>query len=189
MNKGKVLVISGPSAGVGKDTILNILLARHPDWQRITTVVTRPPRAGEVNGVDYTFIDDHQFKQWEKEGKFLETDFHADHWYGTPLNSVEEAISQAKNIILRIDVNGSLEVKKAIPSAVLVYVGAENPAELESRIRARSETSGESEAEIKSRLELAKREAKLKPYFDHIVINPENHPEKAVEEIEKILNI
>ncbi len=187
--KGKLLVISGPSAGVGKDTILKMFLEKQPNWQRITTTITRPARRGEVDGVDYNFVSDEQFKQRQAEGRFLETDFHAGYWYGTPRQDVEELLTAGQNIVLRIDVNGTMELKKQLPEAITVYLDAETDEVLESRIRARSLESGETEEDIKERLNLAKKESALKSKFDYIVINPEGHPEKALAEIEKILSL
>lgn len=127
-------------------------------------------------------ITTKEFKKWQAEGKFLETDFHADHWYGTLRKPVEDLISKGRNVILRIDVNGSRQVKDQIPEAILVFIEAESPEVLEIRIRARH---SETEEQIQRRLELAKKEVKHKKHFDHVVINPHNRHEEALKSIEK----
>src|SRR3989344_2887313 len=171
MNKGKLLVISGPSAGVGKDTILRMFLERHPDWHQPPSTTTRPLRPGEKEGKDMTSVPTEEFKRWQAEGRFLETDFHADHWYGTLRKPVEDSLAEGRNVVLRIDVNGSRQVKHQIPEAVLVFIDAESPEVLEARIRTRR---SETEEQIRDRLELAKKELKHKKHFDHVVVNPHN---------------
>ena len=182
MNKGKLLVISGPSAGVGKDTILRMFLERHPDWRHPPSTTTRPLRPGEKEGKDMSSVTSEEFKKWQAEGKFLETDFHADHWYGTLRKPVEDLISGGLNVVLRIDVNGSRQVKDQIPEAILVFIEAESPEVLEARIRARR---SETEKQIQSRLKLAKKEIKHKKHFDHVVINPHNQHEETVKAVER----
>jgi guanylate kinase len=183
---GKLLVISGPSAGVGKDTIVTMFLKKHPDWEKPPSTTTRPSRPGEVDGVDYYFVDNQTFQKKLKSGEFLEADFHANHWYGTLRKPVEELLAANHNVILRKDVNGSIEIKKQIPKAVVIFIDAENPKAMEHRIRSRS---SESEDQILSRLELAKKEQQLKKHFDHIVINPHNRPEAALAIIEKAAGV
>lgn len=186
MQKGKLLVISGVSAGAGKDTIVRMFTDKHPDWRHPASVTTRQPRPGEVEGVDYYFVDKPTFENKIKQGDFLEADFHADHWYGTLKKPVMDLLSAGHSVILRKDVNGSMAIKKQIPTAITVFIDVENDEALESRIRGRN---SETEQQIKSRLELAKKERELKKYFDYVVINPENQPEKALADVEKAVEL
>jgi guanylate kinase len=182
MKKGKLLVISGPSAGVGKDTLLTMFLERHPGWYQPVSTTTRPLRPGEKEGKDMSSITAEEFKKWQAEGRFLETDFHADHWYGTLRKPVEDLLSAGQSVVLRIDVNGSMQVKQQIPEAVTVFIEAESPEVLEARIRARR---SETEEQIQSRLKLAKKELKYKKHFDHAIINSHNRHEEALAAITK----
>lgn len=186
MNKGKLLIISGLSAGVGKDTLLRMFLERHPDWYQPPSTTTRPLRPGEKDGKDMSSVTTEEFKKWQAQGKFLETDFHADHWYGTLRKPVEDLLSKGKNVVLRIDVNGTMQVKNQIPEAITVFIKAESHKVLETRIRARR---SETEKQIQARLELAKRELKHEKHLDHMVINPHNRPKEALIELEKIIGL
>ncbi len=185
MQKGKLLVISGPSAGVGKDTILKMFLQKHPDWSMPPSVTTRAPRMGEIDGRDMTFVAEKQFKNWQAEGKFLEAVLVDNNkWYGTLRAPVEELLEAGKNVILRKDVRGCMLIKKTMPEATLVFIAAENLEILEQRIRARGT---EDEVSIKRRLNLAKSEMAYQDKFDYMVVNPSGHPEKALAEIEDII--
>lgn len=184
MKRGKLAVISGPSAGVGKDTLLKLFLAQHPDWHQPPSTTTRQPRAGEQVGKDMNFVSKGTFEKWQKQDKFLETDFHAGNWYGTLRLPVEELLGKGLNVLLRIDVNGALIVKKKMPEAFLIFIAAESPKALEARIRQRGT---EKEQQIKERLKLAKKELMMADKFDKIVINTTNQQEKALKEIESTL--
>jgi guanylate kinase len=180
---GKLLVISGPSAGAGKDTILNMLLGSDSNWHQPPSTTTRQPREGETNGKEYFFVSHDEFEKMQKEGKFLEADFHAENWYGTQKEPVERFLQNGQNVVIRIDVNGALQVKKLLPQAILVFITVENEQELEKRIRARGT---EDETEIQKRLQLAKKEMLLKPKFDHVVVNEAGKAEKT---LQKVLDI
>ena len=183
--KGKLVVISGASAGVGKDTILKLFLQNNPAWENPPSATTRPPRAGEVDGIDYSFLDPKTFEENQSRGEFLEADFHAEHWYGTPKKPIIEALGAGKNVIVRKDVHGAVEIKKQIPEAIVIFIDAESPEVLESRIRSRQT---ETEEEIQRRLELAKREQAFKKHFDYVVINLHNRIQEALETIERIIS-
>ena len=177
-------MISGASAGAGKDTILKMFLKRHPQWQNPPSAVTRPPRVGEVEGVDYLFTSMNEFKNMKKAGDFLETDFHADHWYGTLEKPISDALVAGKNIIVRKDVNGATEIKRKMPEAVVIFIDVEGPHVLESRIRSRQT---ETEEQIQRRLRLAAKEQDFKKMFDYVVVNLHNRVQEAVETIERIV--
>jgi guanylate kinase len=184
--RGRLVVISGVSAGAGKDTIIKIFLERHPDWQNPPSTVTRPPRPGEKEGVDYFFVDEAVFKKKAETGDFLETDFHADHWYGTLKKPIEEALAAGRNVIVRKDVNGATAIKKMMPEAVVIFIDVEGPEVLESRIRLRQT---ETEGQIRRRLKLAKREQEFKKHFDYVVVNLHNRVQEAIEAVERIAGV
>jgi guanylate kinase len=97
---------------------------------------------------------------------------------------VDELLAQGKKVVLRVDVNGALQIKEKIPNAILVFIKVKNMDELEKRIRSRAT---EDDATIKSRLELAKQEMPLQAKFDHVVVNPPWHPEVALQELLTII--
>lgn len=185
MKKGKLVVVSGPSAGVGKDTILKMFLYKHPEWHMPPSTTTREPRPGEVDGKDMQFVDRATFEKWQKDGRFLESILVNDNqWYGTLRAPVEKLLSSGKNVILRKDVRGALIIKKAISEAKLIFITAESWEALEKRIRMRGT---ETEEGIKKRLELAKKELTYQDKYDHVIINPTGHPEKALKQLELIV--
>lgn len=180
-------MISGPSAGVGKDTILKMFLQKHPDWVQPTSTTTREPREGEVDGKDMTFVDRETFKQWQKEDTFIES-IQVDNgqWYGTQREPVERALINGKNVILRIDVRGAMVLKEKMPEAMLVFITAESEEALEQRIRNRG---AENEEGIQRRLELAKSELPYAAKYDHVITNPTGHPEQALTDLQKAINL
>lgn len=184
MAKGKLVIITGPSAGVGKDTIVQLFLKKHPDWVHPVSTTTRPIRPGEQEGLNYHFVSREQFKKAQAANEFLEAFEINSQWYGTLAQPLEQLLEEGRNIILRKDVQGALAIKKMMPEAVAIFLGAETPEVLEQRIRDRQT---ETEIQIRQRLELAKEEMKSAPQFDHVIVNPTGHPEEAVTEIEKIM--
>lgn len=132
------------------------------------------------------FVDDTEFANMQEAGKFLESDFHAGYWYGTQKEPVESLLHGGKNVILRLDVNGALSIKKLMPTAVIIIIVPESMDVLEQRIRNRQTDSEET---IKDRLELAKQEINKKDEFDHCVVNPTGAPKKALAEIETLVGL
>ncbi len=185
MKKGKLLVISGPS-GVGKDTIVHMFLEKHPNWHRPPSVTTRQSRAGEVEGLDYIFTDRPTFEKRVKAGEFLEWFEVTGNLYGTLRQPVERLLEEGKNVILRKEVNGALNIKKELSEAVTIFLALDNFGELHQRIQSRATDSQEL---IGQRLKLAKDELTYKKDFDHIIINPYNHPEKALAAVERTVGL
>lgn len=185
-NGGQLVVISGPSAGVGKDTLLKMFLEAHPDWIQPPSTTTRPPRTGEVAGKDYIFVSTEEFKTMQRQGRFLETDHHADHWYGTQSEPVKQALDNGRNVILRIDVNGGMAVKQKMPEAILIFITAESDSQLEDQIRARATNS---DAYNQKRLQMAKKEMAFKDRYDHVVVNRPNKQAEALKDIETAIGL
>jgi len=185
MKKGKLVVISGPSAGVGKDTLIKLFLEKHPDWSVPPSTTTRSARPGEIDGKDYMFVDKERFEKWQEDGRFLESILvDNNQWYGTLRQPIEELLNSGKDVIVRKDVRGCLLFKEAMPEATLVFINAESWEALEKRIRARGT---EDEEAIKRKLELAKSELPYQDKFDRVVVNPTGHPEKALADLENII--
>ena len=121
-NGAMLVIISGPS-GVGKDTIIDALRERphDPDYHYVVTCTTRGRRRGEVDGVDYHFLDPERFAALRAAGEFLEASEVHENWYGTPRGQVREALQAGRDVILKIDVQGAQVVKGKVPGALLIF--------------------------------------------------------------------
>ena len=180
MSKGKLLVISGPS-GVGKGTIVAELLRLRPNASLSVSCTTRAPREGEKEGVSYFFLTADKFKKMIADGGFLEYSEHFDNYYGTPAAFVKSKLGEG-DVILEIDVDGALNVKKSMPSAVLVMIAPPSREELYNRLVKRNTEDAEV---IAKRLERADYELGKSDLYDYVIINDDL--DKAVGEVQKIL--
>lgn len=180
MNK-KLFVISGCS-GVGKGTVLKEFMARNTeDFMLSVSCTTRKPRPGEVDGINYFFMSVEEFQDCIKKDKFLEYAQFAGNYYGTKQKYINQKFAEGLNIILEIETQGALQVKKKMPEAVLIFIAPPSVEELEHRLRGRHT---EDEETIKKRLDLVKIELECSKQYDYIVVNDDL--ERAVSEIENI---
>lgn len=180
-----LIVLSGPS-GVGKSTVLKQLLARHADRLRLSvSATTRPPRPGEVNGVDYFFLSGEEFDRRRRAGEFLECCevFGRGHWYGTLLSEVTSSRQDQKWVVLDIDVDGAEKVRGQVPEALTIFLRPSSDEELERRLRGRRTESDEA---IARRLEVARRELARADQYQFQVVN--DVIDRAVDEISAILS-
>lgn len=180
MSKGKLLVISGPS-GVGKGTIVNRVLKQRPQASLSISCTTRPPRVGETEGKSYFFLSREKFEEMITKGGFLEYSEHFENYYGTPAAFVEAKLKEG-DVILEIDVDGALNVKRAKPDAVLVMIAPPDKQTLYARLRGRNT---EDESVISRRLDRADYELGKSPQYDRVIINDDL--DKAVGEVLDIL--
>lgn len=167
--KGLLFVVSAP-AGCGKDTILEQLFARTDTAGYSVSATTRAPREGEVDGVHYHFKTRGQFEQMIRDGEVLEYTEYCGNYYGTPRKGVEELIAQGRDVILKIEVEGAMNIKRLFPECCLVFILPPSLAELERRLRKRGT---ETEEKIIARTEQARREIELAENYDYLIVNGE----------------
>jgi len=179
--KGLLIVISAPS-GTGKTTLTHMLLKEFPDMEFSVSYTTRKPRPGEVNGKDYFFVDRETFEKMIEEGDFLEWAEVYGNLYGTSKSQVLKALNEGKDILLDIDTQGALQVKKNFPEAVLIFILPPSFKELERRLRSRGTDDEET---IEKRLKIARVEVERAPLYDYIVVN--DRLEKAYEKLKSIV--
>jgi guanylate kinase len=181
---GKLVVISGPS-GVGKTTILRLLLADLPHLIPSVSATTRPPRVGEQNGVDYHFIPIEEFERRRSAGDFLECCqvYGRQYWYGTLVDEVTPRLASGEWVVLEIDVEGTLSILARYPDVITIFVEPSHPDQLLERLRGRGTESPEAMAR---RLEVAHRELLQSHHYQHRVVN-DNDVAASVIAIERIL--
>ncbi len=166
-NKGVLVLFSGPS-GVGKDTVLEIVLNKNKSLQRSISLTTRDIRENEVDGKDYYFITKDKFNNMIENGEVLEFAQYGKNFYGTPKAPVDKWLGEGKTVILKIEVQGAQQIKKLYPNAVGIFVLPPSMTELENRLRSRGT---EAEDDIQKRLEIAKDEMAKSVDYDYTVIN------------------
>ncbi|NJL90787.1 MAG: guanylate kinase [Coleofasciculaceae cyanobacterium SM2_1_6] len=166
-NKGKLIVLTGPS-GVGKGTLLQSLLDRHPELYFSISVTTRLPRMGEIEGKNYYFVDQPRFQQMIANHELLEWAEYAGNYYGTPRKPVEERISQGCWVILEIEVAGARQIAQTFPEALRIFILPPSVEILEQRIRNRAL---DAEAAIEKRLLHAEKEIIAAQEFDVQIVN------------------
>ncbi len=162
-----VFVICGPS-GVGKSTLIRRLFATVPNLRFSVSRTTRPPRAGERDGVDYYFVSDHEFDRAVADDEFLEWAPYAQCRYGTPRSEIERARAAGQDLVLDIDIQGARQVRERLPGAVFVFIAPPQPEVLYERLAKRGANTPE---EIARRLDTARREMAERDWFTHEVIN------------------
>ena len=167
MNKGVLVVVSGFS-GAGKGTVMKELLSRYENYALSISVTTRDPRPGEEEGKAYFFRTKEEFEAMIQEDALLEYAQYVGNYYGTPRSYVEKQLSEGKDVILEIEIQGAMNIKEKIPGAVLVFVTPPNMEELQRRLVGRGT---EEEAVIQSRLKRAGEEAEGMENYDYLLIN------------------
>jgi guanylate kinase len=184
-NPAILVIISGPS-GVGKDTIIEAMRRRQhdPEYHYVVTCTTRDKRPGEVDGVDYWFLDRETFAAQRAQGEFLEANEVHGNWYGTPRRQVREALAEGRDVILKIDVQGAQVVKEKIPGALLIFLIPPSLEDLFQRLLSRA-TETADELEIRQRnaaIELARQDD-----YDYVVKNETGQVAQTAELIDTII--
>lgn len=181
MQRGKLLVVSGPS-GVGKSTTIQGLRDLYPDMYFSVSATTREKRDGDIDGVTYWFKTPQEFAELVQYGAFYEYAEYAGNCYGTPQAPVEEQLDNGVDVIMDIDVQGAMQIRQKCPDAVLIFLVAPSFSVIESRLRGRGDTS---ESDIERRLKKARWEYEMASQYDYIVLN--DTPHHAVAAISSIL--
>lgn len=167
MERGKLIVISGFS-GVGKGTVIGELRKKDPSFRFSVSATTRYRREGETDGVEYFFISREEFETGIEAGRFLEYTTYSGNYYGTPVDAILSQMERGETVILDIECEGAMNVRRRIPEALLIYMIPPGAEELCARLLGRGQ---ETEEQIKKRLERAVAECDVIPEYDGIIVN------------------
>ena len=181
MNRGLLIVVSGAS-GTGKGTVCKEILNDMPEVAYSISATTRDPRPGEINGKEYYFLSREEFTSWIAEDKFLEFAEVYGNFYGTPLNKIDERRNRGEDVLLEIDVQGALNVKKKCPDGIYIFLLPPSLDELKRRIEGRGTETPES---LQRRLDNAIAEIKIGREYSYTVVN--DLVENAVAKIKSII--
>lgn len=177
----RLFVISGPS-GAGKGTLLAELRKQRPDLGLTVSATTRSPRPGEVDGTSYYFLSDEEFRRRIAAGEFVEWAEVHGHLYGTLVSEVKRLLAKGHSLVLEIDVQGALNVRKVYPDAVLFFIEPPSLQVLEERLRGRGT---EDEASIELRLKNARHEMELADQYDVRIVN--DTVDRAAQELGSVM--
>lgn len=166
-HRGRLVVLSGPS-GVGKGTVLAQIRTRHPQLWVSVSATTRAPRAGEIEGEQYQFVERDEFDRMVAAGDFLEHATYADNFYGTPRRPVEERIARGEPALVEVELQGARQVRAALPDAFLIFLAPPSWEELVRRLVGRGT---EDEQAVARRLVIAREELDAEGEFDAVVVN------------------
>ena len=167
MGRGKLIVVSGFS-GAGKGSIMRELLKNHENYVLSISMTTRAPRAGEVHGREYFFVERETFEKTVAENGLLEHAEYVGHLYGTPRVYVEEQLELGKNVMLEIEVQGGMQIREKFPDALLLFVVTPSAEVLKERLLGRKT---ENEEQVKRRLRRTLEEALYMEAYDYVVVN------------------
>lgn len=181
--KGRLVILSGPSA-VGKDQALCAWRGLNPNVRRVVSYTTRARAESEVDGVDYHFVSEERFLELVAQGAFLEHKHVHDRYYGTPLDGMERLLRAGHVAVLKIDVQGALEVMPKRPDAVSIFVSPPSWEELERRIRSRGR---DDDRQIAIRLEAARWEMEQRSHYQHGVVNETDRLIETARKIDAIV--
>jgi guanylate kinase len=167
LKMGNLIVLTGPS-GVGKGTLVDLMMARVVNMVRSVSVTTRAPRPGEIDGQSYFFRDRATFEQMLARNEFMEWAEFAGNFYGTPKSWVNDRLADGHDVLLELEVQGARQIHAQYPKAVMIFISPPNFGELEGRLRARATETAEI---ILVRLQKAKQELQEKNVFQYEVVN------------------
>ncbi len=160
-------MISGFS-GAGKGTLMKALLERYPNYALSVSCTTRSPREGEVNGREYYFVSGEEFEEMIAADQLIEYACYCGRYYGTPRSYVERQMEEGKDVLLEIEIQGALQIKKKFPDTVLIFILPPDAAELKRRLTGRGT---ETEEVIAARLSRAAEESEEAWKYDYLLVN------------------
>nr|WP_304057682.1 guanylate kinase [Enterocloster clostridioformis] len=184
MNQQGILVVVSGFSGAGKGTLMKELLKRYDNYALSVSATTRQPREGEKDGEDYFFVSREYFQQMIEEGRLMEYAQYVNHYYGTPRDYVEKKMAEGKDVILEIEIQGALKVKKRFPDALLIFVTPPSAQELRRRLVGRGTETIEV---IGARLRRAAEEASGMEAYDYLLINDEI--DACVEQMHQLITL
>ena len=179
-----MVIISGPS-GVGKDSVVKLLIRRDPSLHFIVTMASRSPRPGEVDGVDYFFVSKEKFEKMVSEDEFIEYAVVYEEYKGVPKQQVRAALKSGNDMILRLDVQGAARFRSLFPQAILIFLVPENDQAWLEQLQSRKSETPET---LKVRIRTAREELECIDQFDYIVVNAHNQLDKTVDDILAIID-
>lgn len=180
--QGDLIIISGTTCA-GKGTVIKKLLSNHNDITLSVSYTSRPKRDSEINGIDYYFVSESEFKEKINNGDFLEyAQVQYGAYYGTPKKEVLEQLNKGKDVILEIDVQGAMQIKKIYPETILIFIMAPSMSEVKRRIKLRGDENNE---QIIARFKVAYNEINQISNYNYVVVNDDL--EEAVKKVEAIL--
>jgi len=174
---GKLIIITGPS-GVGKTSIAGEIFRRRPDIKKLVTYTTRPPRTNEVNGREYHFIDEIQFRKMLESREFMEHAKVYDYWYGNSRKDLEALLSTGATVQVVLNVQGAFTYEKIMPEATTIFIRAESPAVLRDRLLRRGKITA---ADLEKRSTEIETEMAAASEFDTEIENKEGELDRAVD--------
>lgn len=180
-----LIVISGPS-GVGKDAVLNEMKARQLPFHFVVTTTSRKARPGEIEGVDYNFVELRDFESMIANNELIEFALVYQDYKGIPREQVRKALESGKDVVMRLDVQGARKIRNLFPEAVLIFLVPSDAKEWYQRLIDRKTETPES---LKIRIQTALSELNQLDIFDYIVVNAQNRLQKAVDDIEAIIKV
>jgi guanylate kinase len=178
-----LIVISGPS-GVGKDAVIRRMQERDVPIHFVVTATSRPPRAGEVNGKDYWFYSEEEFRGMIARDELLEYALVYEQFKGIPRKQIQDAFASGRDVVLRVDVQGAETIHAQCPDAVMIFLLPDSMESLASRVQHRG---GDTPAQIALRLKTAPEDMSHLPKFDYVVANAEGKLDRTVDIILAIL--
>lgn len=184
MNQQGILVVVSGFSGAGKGTLMKELLKRYDNYALSVSATTRQPREGEKDGEDYFFVNREYFQQMIEKGRLVEYAQYVNHYYGTPRDYVEKKMAEGKDVILEIEIQGALKVKKRFPDALLIFVTPPSAGELRRRLVGRGTETIEV---INARLRRAAEEASGMEAYDYLLINDEI--DACVEQMHQLITL
>ena len=184
MNHQGILVVVSGFSGAGKGTLMKELLKRYDNYALSISATTRAPREGETDGKEYFFVTKEQFEKMRDERKLVEYAQYVNNYYGTPKEYVEQKMAEGKDVILEIEIQGALKVKKRFPDALLLFVTPPSAEELRRRLVGRGTETLEV---INARLARAAEEASGMEAYDYLLINDDL--DRCVEEMHQLIQL